>query len=111
KDGFHAYWLGSERVIPNKEDLKDYWIEISSDRDFLGPTPSYVYIRDPAWVAPRPEKQPDATAGALKAAKDALFDKCALADPAPMQAPQPPYVARRTMPQRIARLEQEVHEL
>nr|GFD55807.1 hypothetical protein [Tanacetum cinerariifolium] len=61
--------------------------------------------------APRPKKQPDATAGALKAAQDALFDKCALADPAPMQAPQPPYVARRTMPQRIARLEQEVHEL
>ncbi|GKB36337.1 hypothetical protein Tco_0881279 [Tanacetum coccineum] len=38
---------GSDRVIPDKGDLRDYWIEISSDRDFLGPAPSYVLIRDP----------------------------------------------------------------
>ncbi|GKB38947.1 hypothetical protein Tco_0883889 [Tanacetum coccineum] len=31
KDEFEAYWLGSERVIPDKGDLSDYWIEISSD--------------------------------------------------------------------------------
>nr|GEV99728.1 hypothetical protein [Tanacetum cinerariifolium] len=37
----------SERVIPDKGDLRDYWIEISSEKDFLGPVPSYVYIRDP----------------------------------------------------------------
>ncbi|GJT40639.1 hypothetical protein Tco_0940504 [Tanacetum coccineum] len=42
-----VYILRSERVIPEKGDLRDYWIEISSDRDFLGPAPSYVYIRDP----------------------------------------------------------------
>ncbi|GJV34677.1 hypothetical protein Tco_1395077 [Tanacetum coccineum] len=47
EDGFEAYWLGSVRVIPGKGDLRDYWIKISSDRDFLGPAPSYVYIRDP----------------------------------------------------------------
>ncbi|GKE52233.1 hypothetical protein Tco_1487389 [Tanacetum coccineum] len=47
EDGFEAYCLGSARVIPDKWDLRDYWIEISSDRDFLGPAPSYVYIRDP----------------------------------------------------------------
>ncbi|GKE33763.1 hypothetical protein Tco_1453085 [Tanacetum coccineum] len=47
QDGFEAYWLGSERVIPNKGDLRDYWIKIYLDKDFLGPTPSYVYIRDP----------------------------------------------------------------
>ncbi|GKE18408.1 hypothetical protein Tco_1425985, partial [Tanacetum coccineum] len=41
------YWLGSARAIPDKGDLRDYWIKISSDRDFLGPAPSYVYIRDP----------------------------------------------------------------
>ncbi|GJY48290.1 hypothetical protein Tco_0438246 [Tanacetum coccineum] len=39
--GFKAYWLGSERVIPDKGDLRDYWIDISSDRDFLGPASSY----------------------------------------------------------------------
>ncbi|GJT10608.1 hypothetical protein Tco_0857650 [Tanacetum coccineum] len=35
EDGFGAYWLGSERVIPDKGDLSDYWVEISSGRDFL----------------------------------------------------------------------------
>nr|GEX41954.1 hypothetical protein [Tanacetum cinerariifolium] len=45
--GFGAYWFGSERVIPNKGGLKDYWIKLSSDRDFLEPAPSYVHIRDP----------------------------------------------------------------
>ncbi|GKB28348.1 hypothetical protein Tco_0867749 [Tanacetum coccineum] len=44
---FGAYWSGSERVIPDKGDLRDYWMEISSDRDFLRPAPSYVFIRDP----------------------------------------------------------------
>nr|GEX92021.1 hypothetical protein [Tanacetum cinerariifolium] len=47
EDGFGAYWLGSERVIPDKGDLMDYWIEILSDMDFLRPTPSYVFIFDP----------------------------------------------------------------
>ncbi|GJX60898.1 hypothetical protein Tco_0292288 [Tanacetum coccineum] len=28
---FGAYWDGSDRLIPNKWDLRDYWIEISSD--------------------------------------------------------------------------------
>nr|GEU61250.1 hypothetical protein [Tanacetum cinerariifolium] len=37
--GFRAYWQGSERVILDKGDLRDYWMEISSDRDFLGPAP------------------------------------------------------------------------
>ncbi|GKE09671.1 hypothetical protein Tco_1413222, partial [Tanacetum coccineum] len=45
--GFRAYWAGSERVIPDKGGLRDYWIVISSDRDFLGLAPSYVHIRDP----------------------------------------------------------------
>ncbi|GKD81845.1 hypothetical protein Tco_1348684, partial [Tanacetum coccineum] len=45
--GFGAYWDGSDRLIPDKGDLRDYWIEISSDQDFLGPAPFYVLIRDP----------------------------------------------------------------
>ncbi|GKE20499.1 hypothetical protein Tco_1432011 [Tanacetum coccineum] len=45
--GFGAYWDGSDRLIPDKGDLRDYWIEISSGRDILGPSPSYVLIRDP----------------------------------------------------------------
>ncbi|GJW74286.1 hypothetical protein Tco_0133656 [Tanacetum coccineum] len=47
EDRFGAYWLGSERVIPDKGDLSDYWVEISSGRDFLRGAPSYTYIRDP----------------------------------------------------------------
>ncbi|GJV30024.1 hypothetical protein Tco_1386472 [Tanacetum coccineum] len=43
---FGAYWDGSDRLIPNKGDLRDYWIEISFDKDFLGPASSYVLIRD-----------------------------------------------------------------
>ncbi|GKA81337.1 hypothetical protein Tco_0788029 [Tanacetum coccineum] len=47
EDGFEAYWLGSTRAIPDKGDLRNYWIEVSLDGDFLGVAPSYVYIRDP----------------------------------------------------------------
>ncbi|GJY59243.1 hypothetical protein Tco_0459135 [Tanacetum coccineum] len=46
KARFGAYWDGSDRVIPDKGDLRDYWIKISSGKDFLGPAPSYVLIRD-----------------------------------------------------------------
>ncbi|GKG59137.1 hypothetical protein Tco_0602846, partial [Tanacetum coccineum] len=44
KAGFGAYKDGSDRLIYNKGNLRDYWIEISSSRDFLGPAPSYVHI-------------------------------------------------------------------
>ncbi|GJT12247.1 hypothetical protein Tco_0859289 [Tanacetum coccineum] len=42
EDEFGAYWLGSERVIPDKGDLSDYWVEISSGRDFLRGTKRYA---------------------------------------------------------------------
>ncbi|GKE73201.1 hypothetical protein Tco_1535242 [Tanacetum coccineum] len=127
-----AYWSGSERVIP--------------DRDFLGPAPSYVFIRDPMrrlcykmiacsisgrGQAPEkgrksrarlsgghfirrlaayfrlvsdqglrglsvvatsgPERQQVVAAGTPRAAEDApAADEGAQADPAPVQAPQPP---------------------
>ncbi|GJX73654.1 hypothetical protein Tco_0312249, partial [Tanacetum coccineum] len=48
--GFRSYWNGSDRLIPDKGDLRDYWIEISSDRDFWGFAPSYVLIRDPVRI-------------------------------------------------------------
>ncbi|GJV13769.1 hypothetical protein Tco_1355310 [Tanacetum coccineum] len=37
----------SARQIPDKGDLRDYWMGISSAGDFLGTTPSYTAIRDP----------------------------------------------------------------
>ncbi|GJY44643.1 hypothetical protein Tco_0432856 [Tanacetum coccineum] len=45
--GFGAYWDGSDRLIPDNGDLRDYWMEISFDKDFLGPAPYYVLIQDP----------------------------------------------------------------
>ncbi|GJY48849.1 hypothetical protein Tco_0438805 [Tanacetum coccineum] len=45
--GFARYWSKSERMIPGKGDLRDYWRSISTDGDFLGPPPSYTLIRDP----------------------------------------------------------------
>ncbi|GJU73745.1 hypothetical protein Tco_1265150 [Tanacetum coccineum] len=44
---FQLRGAGSDRLILDKGDLRDYWIEISSDKDFLGHAPSYVLIRDP----------------------------------------------------------------
>ncbi|GJW50984.1 hypothetical protein Tco_0092335 [Tanacetum coccineum] len=199
----------SERMIPGKGDLHDYWRDISTDGDFLGPPHSYTLIRDLilrlfhrmmahsiagrsqapekvtvtdlfylrgmdvgsvnvpyllaryprrfavgrksrayisgltvialelqiidmaelvrlqicmqlddtwAWVAMGPERQPDATAGAPRVAQDALIvDEGGQAVPAPVQAPQqpppPPPAPAMTMPQRMARLEEDVHEI
>ncbi|GKA28242.1 hypothetical protein Tco_0714410 [Tanacetum coccineum] len=65
-----------------------------------------------AWVAPGPERQSDAATGVPGAAEDALVvDEGAQTDPPPVQAPQPSPPAPRTMPQRIARLEEEVQKL
>ncbi|GKE69818.1 hypothetical protein Tco_1527890 [Tanacetum coccineum] len=59
-------------------------------------------------MAPGPERQRIAAAGAPKAAEDApVADEGALAVPAPVQAPQPPPPAvrpARTMAQRLARM-------
>ncbi|GKE87350.1 hypothetical protein Tco_1564825 [Tanacetum coccineum] len=45
--GFSRYWSESERIIPRKGDLNDYWRDISTDGDFFGPPPSYTLIGDP----------------------------------------------------------------
>ncbi|GJY04572.1 hypothetical protein Tco_0370512 [Tanacetum coccineum] len=45
--GFGVYWAESARQIPDKRDLRDYWMGISSTREFVGTTPSYTLIRDP----------------------------------------------------------------
>ncbi|GKC26497.1 hypothetical protein Tco_1033791 [Tanacetum coccineum] len=45
--GFARYWSESGRMIPDKGDLHDYWRNISTDGDFLGPPLSYTLIRDP----------------------------------------------------------------
>ncbi|GKA78048.1 hypothetical protein Tco_0784585, partial [Tanacetum coccineum] len=45
--GFARYWSESERMIPGKGGLRDYWRDISTDGDFLERPPSYTLIRDP----------------------------------------------------------------
>ncbi|GKD37264.1 hypothetical protein Tco_1257471, partial [Tanacetum coccineum] len=37
--GFARYWSESERMILGKGDIHDYWRDISTDGDFLGPPP------------------------------------------------------------------------
>nr|GEW81556.1 hypothetical protein [Tanacetum cinerariifolium] len=108
EDGFGAYWLGSERVIPDKGDLSDYWVEISFGRDFLTGDPSYTYIRDSvrrlchrliSYNIFRRGRAPEKVT-VTKAVEDAhVVDEGALAVPAPIQAPQPqpPPAAGRTM--------------
>ncbi|GJT11539.1 hypothetical protein Tco_0858581 [Tanacetum coccineum] len=200
--GFARYWSESERMIPGKGDLHDYWRGIYTDGDFLGPHLSYTLIRDLmlrlchrmmahsiagrsqapkkvtmndlfylrgldvgsvnilyllalyprrftarrkntwridiycpklpiidmaelvrlqiyeqlgdtwAWVAMGPERLPDAAVGAPEVAQDApIVDEGGQADLAPVQAPPPPPAPTRTMPQRMARLEEDVHEI
>ncbi|GJV47751.1 putative reverse transcriptase domain-containing protein [Tanacetum coccineum] len=69
-----------------------------------------------AWVAMGPERQPDAAAGAPGVAQDtSIIDEGGQAIPVPVLAPQqpplPPPVPARTMPQRMSRLEEDVHEI
>ncbi|GKA50285.1 hypothetical protein Tco_0743358 [Tanacetum coccineum] len=68
-----------------------------------------------AWVTLGPERQPDAVVGALGVAQDAhVVDEGVQADPTPVQAPPPPplpLATDRTMPQRMAKLEEDVHEI
>ncbi|GJY53267.1 hypothetical protein Tco_0444931 [Tanacetum coccineum] len=45
--GFARYLSENKRMIPGKGDLHNYWRDISTDGDFLGPPPSYTLIRDP----------------------------------------------------------------
>nr|GEX23280.1 hypothetical protein [Tanacetum cinerariifolium] len=67
-----------------------------------------------AWVALGPEKQPDVATSALEVAEGALdIDEGAQVILAPVQESQPPQAAAqgRTMPERLARLEEEVYGL
>ncbi|GKD94200.1 hypothetical protein Tco_1374037, partial [Tanacetum coccineum] len=168
--GFGTYWADSARQVPDKGDLRDYWIRISSAGDFLGTIPSYIAIRDPIlrlchrliacsiarrsqapekvtvtdlfylrgmdvdsvnvpyllarylrlFAAGRksgayisgPERQPDAAASAHGVAQDSLvINEGDQADPAPVHAPPPPPpAAARSMPHRMARLEENMHK-
>ncbi|GKG43952.1 hypothetical protein Tco_0483045, partial [Tanacetum coccineum] len=69
-----------------------------------------------AWGATRPERQPVATAGSPAVAEDALIiNEGGQVDLAPEHAPQhpppPPQAHAITMPQRMARLEENVLEI
>ncbi|GKB85738.1 hypothetical protein Tco_0958010 [Tanacetum coccineum] len=104
-------------MIPDKGDLRDYWIETSSDRHLRRHAEGrksgarlsggYFIRRLAAHLG-----LPKAAAGAPRAAKDALaVDEGAQANPTPEQGPQPLPPTPKTMQLRISRLEEEVHEL
>ncbi|GJR90001.1 hypothetical protein Tco_0214012 [Tanacetum coccineum] len=90
-------------------------LHISTDGDFLGPPPSYTLIRylvlrlchrmmahSIAGRSQAPEKRAAKDAPAVNEGDQAVL--------APVQAPPPP-AAIRTMPQRMARLEEDVQEI
>ncbi|GKF93947.1 hypothetical protein Tco_0283647, partial [Tanacetum coccineum] len=65
-----------------------------------------------AWVALGPERQPDAAVGVPGATEDSSgIDEGDQAVLAPVQGPPPPPAAVRTMPQRMVKLEEDVHEI
>ncbi|GJS28372.1 putative reverse transcriptase domain-containing protein [Tanacetum coccineum] len=125
--GFRAYWAGSDRLILDKGDLslrKGGRAERVVTRKLplidlheLGRLHICSRYDDTwAWVAPGPERQRAAAAGAPEANEG---DEAAAEDaqeipapaPAPVQAPPPPAPQPRTMAQRIDRVEEEVHRL
>nr|GEX60541.1 ribonuclease H-like domain-containing protein [Tanacetum cinerariifolium] len=125
EDGFRAYWVGSDRLIPDKGGLRDYWFEISSGIDLLGPAPSYVLIQDPvrrlchrmiAYIISGKGQAPKktTTAGAHEADEAGPVDEEVVVDiPAPAEAlpPPPPAPQPRTMSQRIERVEEELMDV
>ncbi|GJY17997.1 hypothetical protein Tco_0389488 [Tanacetum coccineum] len=119
--GFRTYWAESARKILNKGDLSAYWRGISFEGNFLGTSPSYTAIRDSMLrlcyrliacsIAERSQAPENVTVTDLFYLRGMDVDS---AVPAPVHAPQPPPVAAlvvRTMPQRMARLEEEVYRV
>ncbi|GJT59480.1 hypothetical protein Tco_1003013 [Tanacetum coccineum] len=138
--GFGAYWARSAKQIPDKGDLRYYWIGISSVGDFLGTAPSYTAIRDPilrlchrliacsiAGRSQAPEKVTVTDLFYLRGMDvDSVNIPYLLARYLRLFAagrksgahisggnfpPPPPPAAARTMPQRLGRLEEDVHRL
>nr|GEX10949.1 ribonuclease H-like domain-containing protein [Tanacetum cinerariifolium] len=143
-DGFDVYWLGSTRAIPDKGDLRAYWIGISLDGDFWGAqAPEKVTATDLIYLRSIDEGRVNVpyllahdegligltmiayelpvidmdvlvvTVGSSKGVEGSpIVDEGVQAILALVQAPQaPPPAASRTMPQRMIRLEDEVHGL
>nr|GEZ62134.1 hypothetical protein [Tanacetum cinerariifolium] len=77
----------SERMILGKGDLRDYWRSISTDEDFLGPPPSYTLIRD------------------------LVLRLCHRMMTHNIAGTTATTTCYRTMPQRMARLEEDVYEI
>ncbi|GJX29638.1 hypothetical protein Tco_0237717 [Tanacetum coccineum] len=155
---FARYWSESEGMIPGKGDLHDFWRDISTDGDFLGPPPSYTLIRDLVLrlchrmmahsttgrkseayifggqfvarlaeyfglltakilggltvIAPELPIIDMAELVRLQITEDApIVDEGGQADPTPIHAPPPPPALARIIPQRMARLEEDVHKI
>ncbi|GKB34788.1 hypothetical protein Tco_0879730 [Tanacetum coccineum] len=138
---FARYWSESKRMITGKGDLHDYWRDISTDGDFLGPPLSYTLIRDPVLdeyfglltakilggltvialelpiidmaklVRLHISVQFDDTWAWVAIGQERQSLMLWLADPTPIHAPPPPPALARIIPQRMARLEEDVHKI
>ncbi|GJX21398.1 hypothetical protein Tco_0224075 [Tanacetum coccineum] len=132
EDEFGAYWLGSERLILDKGDLSDYWVEISSGKDFLRGRKSGAKLSGGHFIGHLAHHfglvSDDGLRGLSVVARELplidmselatedapAVDEGAQADLAPVQAsqpPPPPPAAGRTMPRRLGILEEEIQGL
>ncbi|GJU80042.1 hypothetical protein Tco_1282407 [Tanacetum coccineum] len=119
-DGFKAYWVCSLREIADKVDLSDYWARISSDAPEKVTATDLFYLRSidegkavnvPYLLAQYLLVTDEGLMGLHVIARELpVIYMDELAVPAPVQVPQPPLAAvqTRTIPQRIARLKEEV---
>ncbi|GKC64484.1 hypothetical protein Tco_1097082 [Tanacetum coccineum] len=118
---FGLYWVESGRQISNKGDLREYWTDISFEGDFLGTPPSYTIIRDLMlmlcqWLiacsivgrSQETEKvfevvrfKEEAFLVLYEGEALGIDDDCA----------RPPSRPAWTMAQRLARVEEDVHEI
>ncbi|GKA34505.1 hypothetical protein Tco_0720934 [Tanacetum coccineum] len=112
-DGFKAYWLWSERVIPDMGDLRSRHLKRHTKGrkssamllggHFIRRLAHHFGLVSDDWLrglSVGAERQPVAAAAALGGAEDAPdIDEGAQAVPAPVHAPPPPPLAvGRTMP-------------
>ncbi|GJS70117.1 hypothetical protein Tco_0702958 [Tanacetum coccineum] len=123
EDRFEAYWLGRpcEEIMPQDDILQHFWHDEGrksgarlSGEHFIGRLAAHFGLVSDKGLRGLSVITRELLMIDLHEldAEDVLADdEGALADPTPMQAPQPPQSAPRTIPQRIARLEDEVHEL
>ncbi|GKC43494.1 hypothetical protein Tco_1061216 [Tanacetum coccineum] len=124
--GFGAYWVRSDRLIPNKGDLRDYWIEISGQapEKVTGVDLFYLHSMDRGTInvlhllaqylfRHTEERKSGARLSGGHFIRRLAMNFGLVSDQGlrGLQVPPPPASQPWTMSQRIERVEEEAHEL